>query len=495
MLNRKESTGSAEPPPFAKGGRGFHASFLAIFRRRGCRPQSAGDSPFRILYSLHNHSINDKFMVKIMKNKIFISALLVLFFVTLFFSNKSFEKNNKDKNENPADIKKLEYLQNNMAEINIDEDSFDVLADFNKSIKNYDIFLIGEKYWVSKNYDIIFYLLKNFNQNHGVRYILLESGLGFSDGKLLNKYLQSGDKKILNSIFKSRLNNVFYAREEYEFYIKVCEYNKTLPKNKKLVFIGIDIQHQIIIGKNYIFDILSSPPPENILKKINKFKQKWDDNKLISILDDNQYIKELEYEIQIILEDMDDEYEIYMEYLADEYFDFKFACENILQALDCYKDDSAKFYKRKNYIQNNFETLYTHYGNEKYCGYFGDNNILLTYSPLGVQTIGSFIENEYEPTKGKTFSLIFIYNNCKSATHLGDYTPIDVQAPDSIDKKTFSCLISLSKSDFTLFNLINNGSPFAKLTPNTDKIYTAYGFQYCILIQNSPAVKKLNLVS
>ena len=410
-------------------------------------------------------------------------------------------------NEMPEGLpEKYKYLKNNMIKIDITDDSFSVLADFNESVRDYDIFFTGEYHAVAKNYDIIFYLLKNFNQNHGVRYILLENG--FAEGQILNKYLQSGDKNILDAT-----GAALYAEEAYEFYVKVYEYNKTLPENKKLTFVGIDLQPQAGINKYYLFDLLAKEPPREIANVINQFKELWDNNKFEIIWENDQY-REIINGTKIVLDDMGNKPEIYKEYLGDEYFSFMFACENILQTIACYKDDTNDnaFIKRENYMRHNFDVLYEYYkhygnyGNEKYYGNFGNLHARLKLSAETTETIidtvASFIDNDHETTKGKTLSISFIYSDSMWADTLNDYTPVEINGGTyntpighftCADETTISFAKSLSGSDFTLFDLTNDNSPFIEYNESTGQIFYTYGFQYYLLIQNSPAVTKMRV--
>lgn len=79
--------------------------------------------------------------------------------------------------------------------------------------------MAGELHGVKMNYELQLGLIKYLNSKAGVRYILGE--FGYSVGEYINKYLDTGDEKILEYVVKNSEGSIFGSNEFYEFLKKI----------------------------------------------------------------------------------------------------------------------------------------------------------------------------------------------------------------------------------------------------------------------------------
>ena len=81
-----------------------------------------------------------------------------------------------------------------------------------------------------------------------------------------------------------------------------------------------------------------------------------------------------------------------------------------------------------------------------------------------------------------------LYENCRQGLQTNDYEPPIVANQGSY--KATLLVFPLIESDFTLINLINDGSPFYTQNKNTGDKSLQYGHQYFLVIKDSPAATK-----
>ena len=120
--------------------------------------------------------------------------------------------------------------------ISIDESLNNLPMDFDDFISNKKLILSGEAHYNSSNPKLEYSFITYLNKNQGFSDILLE--FGHAEGYLLNKYLETGDTSFI-------IYNSFYPSEDYrKHWLKLLEFNRSLPKSQKLTFHGIDFERQ-----------------------------------------------------------------------------------------------------------------------------------------------------------------------------------------------------------------------------------------------------------
>ncbi len=126
----------------------------------------------------------------------------------------------------------VEYLKNNSIEaIKLEDDD----------LNNIEAFIVAELHGFAKNTTVKYDFLRYLNQSKSVNVNIVE--ISFSSGYMLNEYLKTGDLKLLDDIFAFYIGSPFYTDEEYQFYQKLHQYNKTVSDAQKISIYGIDIEH------------------------------------------------------------------------------------------------------------------------------------------------------------------------------------------------------------------------------------------------------------
>ena len=132
----------------------------------------------------------------------------------------------------------------------------------------YDLFVSGEWHATQKNFDVQMSIIKNLSENSDLKYIIAEDSMG--NAMCINNYLHTGDISKLDVVFESLKGTFAGNNESYEFYKKLYEFNKNLPENKKITYLGMDIEHQTNISVGCLWDIALR---NSISEKLEKFVQ------------------------------------------------------------------------------------------------------------------------------------------------------------------------------------------------------------------------------
>lgn len=363
------------------------------------------------------------------------------------------------------------YLTKNHAEIKIDDNSgFNIMdKDFIKS----DVILTGEGHAISKNYQVKLSMIKYLNEKYKLKYLLEESG--YSQSCFINQYLKTGDDSKLKLLFNDLKGTAAWSREYYDFFIKLREYNLTLPEKERITVIGIDIEHQIGTALIYLNSILpESEPGIEIKPYITAFKDGYKQRNTNAVI---KAAENLQGNIKANSSD-------YEKYLGDKYFDFSIVLDNIENYLNAYASNNLESL-REPCLYSNFKRIYSNLPKGKYFGEFGLEHI---YQIAYKTKFAMYLNNSDSPVKGKVLSIAYAYQDCKKMVW-GETYGENYASPGLDD---IEILRNISKSDITLFKLNGDRSPFSKKNcfveteKKSDKVTTDY-FKYIILIKNSKA--------
>lgn len=283
-------------------------------------------------------------------------------------------------------------LDGNKVDIN---GKFEELKDLDEELGKYDVYLTGENHGTQLSYEMQKYMSKYFIENQGVKYIILE--LSPEVAELLNDYLETGDSKDLERIVRGFNGSFSYNQDIYDLFEFYCEYNKQLTEDKKIRFIGIDINHQMQFVSMYINKLvakLGEPPKviEMSLRKLNGGS--W--------IYDNKFRAELK---QCLIDNEDQ----YKEYFKEDYFYFNITMRNVLSNFNNTEREAA--------MVQNFNEFYEKLGEGKYYGQLGGAHVykrMRTEYNDGEDPISTFansINNDYESLNGKVYSIMYYYMN------------------------------------------------------------------------------------
>lgn len=360
-----------------------------------------------------------------------------------------------------------QYMKENICKINVEEDVIDNGLD-NQDLEKYNIYMAGEHHATSKTFDLEFYLIKYFNQNQGVRYILTESG--YADAQLFNKYLETGDETILDMVMNNLEGTFAYSKETRKLYEKLYEYNKTLNNDKKIIFIGIDLQHQVETGIDYLLTLFDEnlEIPEVIKRdfeylKLLKTKKYYDFN-----------------EFKLMVESIINNSDIYKQYIGGNYKHLKNGANNILQLLECNLYDGEEWdLLREEKLIENFINQYNEIGEEKCFGMFGNLHTILNYKlDQGEKyNLAGYLNEIYAKTKTKVASMtIMYYNSFYMDKYTGEHRNIAQSTINEMLANSFD-------GNFGFLSLNKNKSIFVEDGSIDSQ-------QYILVIKNSDAVKR-----
>ncbi len=143
-----------------------------------------------------------------------------------------------NKKESIVNAEEINYLKNNaVSSIQITE----------KDLIEKKAFIVSENHGIEDNTIMKYQFITYLNQVKNLRYILYE--ISYSSGYLLNEYLQTGNESILKQVFSFYKGSTFYTKDEYTFFQKLYNYNQSLSFDKKLILIGVDIEHSLKSAK------------------------------------------------------------------------------------------------------------------------------------------------------------------------------------------------------------------------------------------------------
>ena len=376
----------------------------------------------------------------------------------------------------------IQYLKNNSLDIT------DSIANCNQVIdssfyKN-DFYWVGEAHAIKYSYNAKLVLLKQIHKKVGFKYYLLEAG--YITELYLNKYLESGDEKYLKMDFNSTNGTLGCNIDEYEFYRKLYQYNQELPKDKRIEFMSIDIEHQYDETDKYIrFLFINSNLPKDTSDFINVFLRSKADYK-------NLYNK--------LYLDLNTDSTKYKMILKSDYSLFWYLVRNI-NYLFLAKASNNWDRTRDSLMFENYKIRKRtcDFKKSKVFAYFGTDHCFLEKTK-NTNWIASLIKNS--DTTLKSVSLIMLYSGCKQMMPIWAIKNYGTLKQLLTNKKkdyfNAGCdydreniLKKSSKGNCTLFNITRKTSSFktSKLFVRDilDNKFTTDYFQYIIVIKGSPA--------
>ena len=135
-----------------------------------------------------------------------------------------------------------DYLEKNHSIIYLKDESMKDLSIMDDDLKDSEIFLTGENHGVKANIELRIKLLKYFKEKTNFKYYLCE--LPYSMTYFLNTYLETKDKSIIENVYEPLKGTDAWNKDEYDYWETLYNFNKKLPKNDKIILVGMDIEHQ-----------------------------------------------------------------------------------------------------------------------------------------------------------------------------------------------------------------------------------------------------------
>lgn len=280
------------------------------------------------------------------------------------------------------------FMQENTINLSFDDMEELKAIDFDK----YSVYLIGENHAISKNTDVKLNFIKFLHENYGVRFIISESG--YCDTIGYNNFLKTGDRSIIDEDIESIRGTFSYTKENYDFYIKLYEYNQTLPEDERIIFYGIDVQHNWVKGLEEVKKFFGNDSMPEIIESTYDLICKKDSKNT---------------DIKIILDNIEKESNVFEQYFGDSFIDFKFGIRSVWQSMVFYEE--GNFSVREQFIHENIRDMYSAFEMEKCFGMFGGAHVMLDGMFDDQKCLANYINTELEPTMGKVLSIMCIYED------------------------------------------------------------------------------------
>ncbi len=243
--------------------------------------------------------------------------------------------------------------------------------------------------------------------------------MGYAEGEIINKYIQTGDEELLknfSNIWQSKFNNVSYI----EYLKKLHAKNKGLPQDKKIIIKGVDsIENSEATGM-YI-DLLIEDNPElgkEQITALNSFKKQITE----CIISDvhgwggEENIKNILSAVKEISDTINENNKSYKEALGGNLFSISFILNNIKNSQDFNFITAANVYSDKEWYET--RDKYTYENFKKLDEYFKMDKCYMHYGVQhayqkeinGVKFLAAYL-GEDDKLKDKVYSINTIYGD------------------------------------------------------------------------------------
>ena len=353
------------------------------------------------------------------------------------------------------------YIQEHTVDITLDLNS--VLDTYETNFDSYDVFLIGEQHGISETFDIDVSMIKYLYETQNVRTVLLE--MGFADGQLINKYMETGNEEYLKNIFANLPGTYAYSNNNYQMYRDLYAFNLALSADAKITFIGIDVQHQAETALYYMNLLLpEGSVPDSIIDAVAGLEA--------CTTSANPTWQSI---AQSLKQAVDNHEADIRSYFADEYDNFFLALEGVYQGTEFYDfSDRPDEYREEMMIQN-FMTLHSRWNSRKAVALLGGAHVSLTSEDIGYTSFAEAINTSVHFSKNRVASIYLAYLGGKHMNNR-DGSPQNVWISDLAKflGKYIDYDLGFCRLDF-------DGTPFQN------------GYQYVITIKNAEPTIRYNI--
>ncbi|MCH4886294.1 erythromycin esterase family protein [Acidaminobacter sp. JC074] len=380
-----------------------------------------------------------------------------------------------------------DYLSSNYVDLDFDNDDYDEgLNTLDRDIESNEIFFTAEIHGVHANSELKMAFIKYFKDKANFKYLLSETS--YSSSYFINRFLETGDRSILDMLFQAQNGTYADSEDNYNGWIDLYEFNKTLEDEEKIQVVGVDIEHQVLIAYNYMVSVLPDKEvPIELNETIEMIKETSEILKS-TFTKDYLAIKNA----QKTLDNIELNRSLYQDYLGDELIFFELVNQNIIGANEAYKhvEDKVDWNNtRDQIIYNNFLVLDDILEDGKYYGQWGLNHAFQRMDG-GVKWFAGYLDSSESKYHNKVLSIAYNYENCESMS-LKDTEPIKM----NILYPVISNITNVSDSKYVLYKLNESEEerPFIPMietwSGQEQDIDMNEYFQYILLIKDSEASK------
>ncbi|MBF8455599.1 hypothetical protein IV494_00255 [Kaistella sp. G5-32] len=426
---------------------------------------------------------SSEIIVRIAERTILIKRLATVFFTFLIFFN-AFAQENIYKN----------YLSKNAENINLKSDAnWKILKE--DAEKN-QLIIFGESHGAQNTQFIDFNLLKFLNKTVGTKNYIAE--LDYAQAENINNYLKTGNEKFLKTVFHYlvKIHAQWGNQDFYEKIVNIRNLNKTLSKDKKITFTGIDVVQDHEEYLKLLQKIIKGNHGTLLDSLKMKIDQPYDDANMASV---SMFAGKLDQKIE-------KNAAAFQNLLGSDYPLFKYLIKNLIY------DNKSVGVNRPEGIYRNFKELYImqHLENKKLYGMWGFFHAhLVPFQYIGGDFISKLVDSDH-PIAKKIISIIALpidskYNVWNDETKSWDKKPFSYDNDSLLKVEGIEDVKELTRPNSkTLFKLNSPASPFLKSgrllngTSPQGKLVgdfknSDFGNQYIILVRNSDWLHPLPL--
>ncbi|MEL6250605.1 MAG: hypothetical protein AAFR87_01235 [Bacteroidota bacterium] len=352
------------------------------------------------------------------------------------------------------------YFENYSRVINLSSDSthqsFDML---DSAVREHEFFFTAEQHWKAVNSQLQFSFLQYLHQKAGVRNLLLEGG--YSYAFLINKFLETGDHRLLEKVLE---DIPICPKDQRQLFERIRSYNLSLPKEDWIQVHGIDLEHSPILSLQSINNMLPAKEiPNGIAKRIERLLELHQ-----SPYYDKAEVKKFFRGLNKDIKRRESDYRIFW---GEDFEIFQMITLNTVQAYR-FTVFNATFFKkswekREERMYANFLLTKEKMKNGKFYAQFGAlHTDINTSSRWEFPTLANRLNYSTDsPVKGKVLTISRYFRKLNS----------DYQKPG--EYKILESMMSMAEKRFSdsivLFSMVGNKTPFKELSKT---------FQYIILI-------------
>lgn len=408
---------------------------------------------------------------------------------------------------NNEEIGVEDYLMNNYQSLYLDNsDELEVLKILDEDLQGNEIFFTGEMHGIEMNTTLRMTFLKYFREKVDFKYYLCEISPG--SAYYLNKYLETGDELILEQLFEPLRGTMSWNHETYNHWIELYEYNKTLPNDKKIEVVGVDVEHQVDTAFKALVDLLPDTAAPNEIKAV-----------LSGLIETSTYLENASYgeasEFTIArdeayrfsqtLKDVIGENErLFRDYFAENFNLFELINDNVINSKVVYDNIQNSNWNnvRDKIIFENFLIVDKELPDGKYYGQWGMHHTI-QHIEKGTLWFAGWLNSDKSSYKGQVLTIIYNYENCTRmsreaggvyATAETNYVfPFLKDVNDQIGENVNIYKLDGENSPikkepmYKSFTGEELGSKYYKLSDDVLDF-----FQYIVLIKDSEATKPLD---
>jgi len=309
-----------------------------------------------------------------------------------------------------------DYLMNNYQSLYLDDnDEFEDLKILDEDLQDNEIFFTGEMHGIEMNTTLRMTFLKYFKEKVDFKYYLCE--LSPAGAYYLNNYLETGEQEILEQFFEPLRGTMSWNHDSFNHWIEVYEYNKTLPNDKKIIVVGVDVEHQVDTAFNALVDLLPDATAPNEIKAVLSGLTETSThliNASYETSSDFKIARDEAYRFSQTLKEAIGEHEmLFKEYFGENFNLFELINDNVLNSKVVYENIQNSSFNnvRDKYIFENFLVVDKELPDGKYYGQWGMHHTI-QHIEKGTLWFAGWLNSDKSSYKGQVLTIIYNYENC-----------------------------------------------------------------------------------